>query len=197
MGELLYCIKDLFRDNLPRVVVLCAVLLLGTVFGVRSGLGSGTVACVTDSSALVCLYIGGRINVFSFVLLTMLTGVLAFGIIIVVSGHRYTYWLGVVVLFYNVFGIAQRTVMLISVFRLAAVPFVLICHVPLRLCFTGLLLIAWLIAAPAPELRYCRGFSVQAILRNGERALFVTVGLAVVATAEGILTFLLTFGIVI
>lgn len=194
-SEIGFYIKDLLRDNLFKLAVFAAVFLLGAVLGFRSGLRAASGSGVTDGNFLILLYVSGRVNVFSYVLLSLLAAAATFAVICACSGHRFTYWLVCALLFFSVFGTAHCIVLLVSVFRFAALPFVIVCFVPVRLSRLFLWLVAWLVCAPE-TLPYCRGYNLHAAIDNGRNALFTTVGAAVICVADGILTFVLTFGIV-
>lgn len=160
-----------------------------------AGCGLRQAPGVTDGNFLILLYVSGRVNVFSYVLLSLLAAAATFAVICACSGHRFTYWLVCALLFFSVFGTAHCIVLLVSVFRFAALPFVIVCFVPVRLSRLFLWLVAWLVCAPE-TLPYCRGYNLHAAIDNGRNALFTAVGAAVICVADGILTFVLTFGIV-
>lgn len=194
-SEIGFYVKDLLRDNLMKLAVFAAVFLLGAVLGCRSGLRAAAGSGIADGNFLVLLYLSGRVNVFSYVLLSLLAAAATFAAICACSGHRFTYWLACAALFFSVFGTAHCIVLLVSVFRFAALPFVIVCFVPVRLSRLFLWLVAWLVCAPDAH-AYCRGYNVRAALDNGSRAFFAFIGAAGLCLADGILTFVLTFGIV-
>lgn len=98
-------------------------------------------------------------------------------------GHPVYILAGVRVAVLSVFGTAHCIVLLVSVFRFAALPFVIVCFVPVRLSRLFLWLVAWLVCAPE-TLPYCRGYNLHAAIDNGRNALFTAVGAAVICVAD-------------
>ncbi len=195
--EICCSLKDLFKENLFKLAVFGAVFLLGAILGIRGGMRAAGTADIADGNFLILMYISGRLSVFSYAFLTVICGLLAYAAICACSGNKWTYWLALIPLFYVVFRTAHCTVMLISVFRLAALPFVIVCFVPLKTLVLFMYLTAWLMCAPTPSVLYCRGYNARAALFNGQNAVFIPLAVAAFAVVEGILTFILTFGIVI
>lgn len=194
LTETAWYFKDLYRSHVPCLLAFGAVFALGVLFGIRVGSGA-SITCITDGGAIVCLYIGGKFSLFSFILLTILATAVAFAIILAASGNKNTYWLSLLLLFYVTFSAAKTVAVVFVLFRLPGLPFIIVCLIPVRLVYIALLLTAWLQCAPPPQLKYRRGYSLPIVWEN-LRIIAVTAVVAVVlCIAEGILTYLLTIGI--
>ena len=194
MTETVWYFKDLYRSHVPCLLAFGAVFALGVLFGIRVGSGAG-ITCITDGGAIVCLYIGGKFGLFSFILLNILAAAVAFAIILAASGNKNTYWLALLLLFYVTFSAAKTVSVVFVLFRLPGLPFLIVCFVPVRLVYIALLLTAWLQCAPTPQLKFRRGYSVPVVWENLRIVAVTAILTAVLCVAEGILTYLLTIGI--
>lgn len=195
--ECAFRIKDLLRHNKKRVIVFCIAFALGLILGFRYGFK--TEFGVNDfigSNTLIYRYICDKINLFTYILCQLLWLLLFCAIFIFCSCNVVLTYIAAIVLFYRAYMLAYTLVLLLSIFKLLILPYILVCFLPFMLAYAVLFFLIGLFAGEVCD-NGCGGFSIGNASDCALRLVPVLIALAVLVLAEGILLFILTFGIVL
>lgn len=197
ISDLTYKVKDLIRCNAKRFILFCVAFVLGLIFGFRNGIKVELcLQAFSNGNSLIYLYIAEKINVFTFILLNLLSAAVLCAIICFCSVHSLTSYLITLLLFYRTYVFAYRMILLITVFKLTVLPYLLLCFLLFQLAY---IVIFAFIGLFAGEISDCgrKGFYFGNVSECACRLLPAYILLALLCIAEGILTMILTFGIVI
>lgn len=197
VSELTYRVKDLFRNNGKRIIFFCAAIVLALILGFRAGIKTELCAqTFANTNSLIYRYIADKMNVFSFILCEAFLLLVFCTLCCLTACNKILSYCVAILLFYRAFMLAYMLVLLISVFKLLILPYLLVCFIPLMLAY---LLLFFLLGLYIGEV--CDNGMGGFVFGNFTDCLLRLIPLFILfvllAVAEGILTLVLTFGIVI
>lgn len=193
-----YAVVEFLKNHKIRLLLLLAVFILACAFGIRGG-------CVTDAE--VVLESRGTFVMFVSAEKRSVIGHIFFNLfiltvcMIVLAASALNFWvslLGVLVFFYEIYTMGYAVAVYFIYFKLAALPYLIVCYIPY--CFMVGCALAVMITIATDcglEIRRCGYFDFEPFKRRLPH-MGVCGGIIVVGVLfEGLLGGLFTAGLII
>lgn len=189
---------DFLKANRIKLIVLLLFFLVACVMGIRAGCSVDAYAVLSGRTNFVLLLDAAKRNVAGYVFSNLFFFSLCWLAIMLLGLNFYVSFLGCLIYFYVVYTMGYAIAVYIVYFKLAALPYIIVCYIPhcFILCFGMECAVSTALECGC-EMRRCGYFYIGIFKEKLMRALPPLVIILIAVLFEGIFGGIFTIGLII
>ncbi len=193
-----FAVVEFLKNHKIRLIILLAVFILACAFGIRGGCIADAETVLKSRGAFAMLVSAEERSVVGHLFSNLFFLTVCF---VVLAATALNFWVslfGVLVFFYEVYTMGYAVSIYFVYFKLAALPYIIVCYIPYCFIIGGALAFMIVIATDCGlEIRRCGFFDFEAF-KNRLPHMAICGGIAIVGVLfEGLLGGLFTVGLII
>lgn len=193
-----YAITEFLKNHKLRLLLLLAVFIVAYAFGIRGGCISDAETVLRSRGAFAMFVSADKRSVVGHIFSNLFFLIVCLAVLAATALNFWVSLLGVLVFFYEIYTMGYTIAVYFVYFKLAALPFIIVCYIPYCFIIGGALSAMIVISIDCGlELRHCGYFDFGAFKSRLPQMAICGGAIIVGVIFEGLLGGLFTAGLII